>query len=623
MSSPTETLIREAVGHHVAGRLEKAARIYARVRTQYPRHFEALHLGGRAAYQLQDPAQAVDLFQKALGVKPRSAETLMFMGLALMALGRHSEAEEKLDRGIGLDPGNPEAWGILGGFRLMKGRTAEAMTCYQKAVGLNPSYAPGWVGVGAALVLSGRGAEAVEPYETALKLEPGDESARLALVQALQACHRIGEALSQCDRLIAARPANHQALGHRLFLLNYLADIPRERSFEECQAYGRLLPAPVLRRFPNSRDPNKRLRVAFLSPDLRTHPVAFFLVPLLAHLDAGSFEIVLYQDYAIEDGFSARLRQLAAVWRNFGGQGDAAVESAILSDKPDILVDLVGHTGAHRLTLFARRLAPVQVTYLGYPATTGVPAIDFRFTDPIADPEGEADRFHTEKLVRFSECAWAFSPPDSPPLSLPCAEPGAPVSFGSFNSLSKVNDTTLALWARVLEAVPDSRLVIKSPGLEPDRLRPRLSAAGIDPDRCVLLAPEPEIADHLRCYRHVDIALDPTPYGGTTTTCEALWMGRPVVTLAGDRHVSRVGASLLTAAGKMRWIAHSSDDYVAIATDLASDRAHLIKESATLKGILLSSRILDHGGQAGRFGKAFRACWLEFCSANPSSEASQ
>jgi predicted O-linked N-acetylglucosamine transferase (SPINDLY family) len=315
------------------------------------------------------------------------------------------------------------------------------------------------------------------------------------------------------------------------------------------------------------------------------------------------------------DEVSARLRSHAARWRNIAGRPDSVVEKEIRSDAPDVVVDLAGHTGQNRLALFERRLAPVQIAYLGYPNTTGVPAIDFRFTDATADPVGTADALFTERLVRFSTCAWTYAPPaeaveiDQAPAGGGSSAP----SFGSFNNLCKVNDFTLRLWARVLAASPGSRLVLKSLGLEPERVMGSLSAAGIDPSRVSLLQPEPGFGAHLAAYRHIDVALDPFPYCGTTTTCEALWMGRPVVTLKGDRHASRVGASLLGAVGRSRWIAHSPEDYVRIAVGLASDREALRSESAALRAAMEQGALLDHRGQARRFGHALRRCWTQWC----------
>jgi protein O-GlcNAc transferase len=353
---------------------------------------------------------------------------------------------------------------------------------------------------------------------------------------------------------------------------------------------------------------------------LRAHSCAYFLEPLLQHLDRQQFELYLYHDHFRVDAVSLRLQAQAAVWRNLVGQPGPAVEQIIRADAPDILIDLAGHTGMNnRLALFARRLAPVQVTYLGYPNTTGLPAMDYRFTDAVADPVGEADRFATERLVRFAPTAWTYAaPPDAPAVNVRPSSPDTPVTFGCFNNLAKLTDAMLAAWAKVLHGVPGSRLWLKGSGLGDRATRAgyleRFARLGLPAERITLLDRTAETASHLAMYHEVDVALDTFPYHGTTTTCEALWMGVPVVTLAGDRHMSRVGASLLTAIGHAEWIAASADDYVRIATDLALDRGRLGAIRAGLRQEITRSPLGDHRAQADLFGAALRSCWKKWCT---------
>jgi protein O-GlcNAc transferase len=307
------------------------------------------------------------------------------------------------------------------------------------------------------------------------------------------------------------------------------------------------------------------------------------------------------------------LRAHASLWRNFVGLPHGVVEKQIREDAPDVLVDLAGHTGFNRLPVFAQRVAPVQISYLGYPNTTGLAAMDYRFVDAVSDPTGEDQRFHTERLFRFAPTAWAYEPPVSAPevSPAPCTR-GGPIAFGSFNNFAKVSAATVELWARVLEAVPDSRLVLKGHGLHLAEVSPtiarRLEKLAVDPARVQLLGRTPNLASHLSVYAEVDVALDTVPYNGTTTTCEALWMGVPVVTLRGDRHAARVSASLLTAAGHPEWIASSKDEYVHIATTLAKDPARLSALRTTLRNDLRQSALLDHAAQAKRFGDAIFTC---------------
>jgi protein O-GlcNAc transferase len=615
MSERTEALLRKAAAEHLAGRPAAASAMYASVLRETPLDFRALHLGGAAAYQLEQMDLAAALFQRAIRVKPDSGSSLVCLGLALAAIGRIREAEESLKAGLALDSGNPEAWLNLGGFLMTTGRNPEALSCYRQALKLKPGYAAAFAGLGEVLKADANTAQATAHYLMALKLDPRNAVARLGLIQALHACNRAPESLRECERFLSEQPNHVRARSTRLFLLNYLEDIPVARLLEEHRIYGRLFPAAPRRRFPNAREAEKRLKVAFLSPDLRAHSISYFLEALLEHLDPCRFEVMLYHDNVRTDSASERLASRAALWRNFWGRGDGMVEATIRADAPDVIVDLAGHSGQNRLHLFARRLAPVQVTYLGYPNTTGLAEMDYRFTDETADPVGDGDRQNVERLVRFAPCAWCYAPSEEMKAAsrIPASGEASFIAFGSFNNLCKLTDGTLRLWGRLMAAAEGSRLVLKAFGIEPERVKPRLVAAGIDPARVSLLPPEKHIVSHLECYRNIDIALDPSPYGGTTTTCEALWMGRPVVTLAGDRHASRVGASLLRAIGRPQWVAASPEEFVRIASGLARDRAELGRESAGLRERMEQSPLFDHAGQAGRFGDALRACWRRWC----------
>jgi predicted O-linked N-acetylglucosamine transferase (SPINDLY family) len=497
---------------------------------------------------------------------------------------------------------------------------AEAIACHEKVVALKPDFPNGWSNFGLTLSVFGRTADALACHERALALDPKFVIARFGRAQALHQAHRIPEAIADYDQVLAWQPQHHEARSYRLFALHNLESVSREQVFADHVAFGRAVgqsPAPAL---PNAPLANRRLRVAVLSPDLRTHSCTFFLEPLLQHLDRSQFEIYLYHDHFREDAVSQRLKPLAAVWRNFVGQTGPAVEKAIRADAPDILIDLAGHTGmTNRLPLFAKRLAPVQVTYLGYPNTTGLPAMDYRFTDALADPEGEADAFAVEKLVRFAPTAWSYLPPaDAPePGPAPCLERGY-VTFGCFNAPAKITDSMVSLWGRVLGAVPGSRLSLKGSGLGSPAMRARYQArfaqAGIPADRVELLERTADTRGHLMLYRGVDVALDTFPYHGTTTTCEALWMGVPVISLAGDRHMSRVGVSLLSALQRPEWIARDPSDYVRAAAELASAPAKLAAVRDGLREAMRASPLLDHPGQAVRFGAALRACWGEWCA---------
>lgn len=626
-----QKLLNEALTHHRAGRLNEAARLYAQARASAPRQFDVVHLSGTVAYQQGRIPEALELLSLARTLNPKSAPCAMRLALALIAAGRKADAEAHLRAAVQIDPEFFEAWDNLAFCLKTQDRLKEAVACHARVIALQPDHAPGWYNYGLTLSLLGRVGEALQCHERALAVTPGYARGHYGRAQALQQAHRIPEAIAAYGRYLELEPAAHEARSYRLFALNNLDTLTREQLFAEHVAYGKAVGEKPVPDFPNAPEAGRRLRLAILSPDLRAHSCAHFIEPLLRHLDPAQFELCLYHDHFREDAVSARLKQRAAIWRNFVGQSGNALEQAVRADAPDILIDLCGHTGmTNRLALFARHLAPVQVSYLGYPNTTGLAAIGWRLTDAIADPEGEADAFATEKLVRFAPTAWAYAPaantpaPNAPPCITGTATglgAGRPVTFGCFNNLTKITDTMLTVWGRLLATVPDSRLVLKGRGLSEDAVRQRylerFAACGLPADRVDLLERTAGTAEHVALYHQVDIALDSFPYHGTTTTCESLWMGVPVVTLLGDRHVARVSASLLHAIGHPEWVATTPDEYVGIAARLAADPTRLASIRAGLRDEMLVSPLLDHAGQSARFGAALRGCWNDWCVRQP------
>lgn len=614
--------LQEALAHHRAGRLADAGRIYDRLLAVAPKVFDVVHLAGLLAHQQGRIASSLELLARARKLNPRSAPCAMRLGLALLAAGRAGEAEAELRASVEIQPDFVEGWDQLAHCLKMQDRLGDAIECHERVVSLKPDYAAGWYHFGLTLSLFGRVGDALGCHDRALSLDASFAKAHYGRAQTLQQSHRMHEAVAAYDRFLELEPDHHEARSYRLFALNYIDGISRDRLFEEHTAFGRAVGVRPKPTFPNSPEPERKLRVAILSPDLRVHSCAYFIEPLLQHLDADRFECCLYLDHFREDSASARFRGMpvVSVWRKVINQKSDALEATIRGDQPDILIDLAGHTGLNnRMPLYARHLAPVQVTYLGYPNTTGLPAIDYRLTDAVADPEEDADSFATERLVRFSSTAWSYLPHAGAPAvgPLPAAS-GGPVTFCCFNNLAKITDRMLGIWSRILSALPESRLLLKGRGLSDETVRARylkrLKAAGLPLDRVDMLERIAATNEHLALYQNADVSLDTFPYHGTTTTCEALWMGVPVVTLLGDSHVSRVSASLVTAVGHREWIARDEDDYVGIAVQLASDRSRLATLRAGLRGEMAASPLMDHPGQARRFGNALRDCWRDWCS---------
>jgi predicted O-linked N-acetylglucosamine transferase (SPINDLY family) len=366
---------------------------------------------------------------------------------------------------------------------------------------------------------------------------------------------------------------------------------------------------------PNhDRDADRRLRIGYVSPDLRDHVVGRFMLPLLANHDHQRFEIFCYADVARADAMTERLRSHADCWRNTAGLSDEQLARAVRDDRIDILIDLTMHMAGSRLLAFARKPAPVQVTYLAYCGTTGLEAMDYRLTDPHLDPPDATDEY-VEQSIRLPRTYWCYQPPDDAPevSSLPMTRAGGRVTFGCLNNFSKVSQPTIETWAELLRAIPDARLILHAhAGAHRQRLLTRLGELGIDTGRIEFVGFAPT-ASYLATYHRIDVALDPFPYAGGTTTCDALWMGVPVVTLAGRTAVGRGGASILTNLGLPELVARSPEEYVQIALALARAPQRLERLRCSMRDRMGRSPITDAPGFACDVESAYRAMWARHC----------
>lgn len=610
---PTSQLTK-ALALHRAGRLAEAVALYRGLRERAPRDPQILHLGGVALLQLGRSAEAVPWLEAGARLSPRAASTWMCLGVALGRVGRGVEAEQALRKAVAAEPDDGEAWTNLGLALERNGRSQEALAAFRRGAETRRGEAAGWTAWAVALNASGSSAEALTVLERA-PAATGVAGAEqwAARAAAYHALGRMAEALAAFDRALALAPGHEVAASQRLLVLHYLDEVSAPALAEAHRDYGRALRGRLgpAHGVPPGAAGRSRRRVGFFSPDLRDHAVACFLEPLLGGLEEAGFDLFFYHNHAVEDAVSARLRTRATGWRNVSALDDGEVWARLRADEPDVLVDLAGHTGRGRPAVFARRAAAVQINYLGYPDGTGVDTMDYRITDALADPPGAADAAVVERLVRFPACAWCYRPPveagevSPPPGAVDAARP---LVFGSFNHLGKVSPATWALWGRVLAAAPGSRLLLKGSPPSPDWVERSAQAAGIDPGRVTLLPFAASRAAHLAAYAGMDVALDPLPYHGTTTTCEALWMGRPVITLAGDRHVRRVGVSLLSAVGQADCVAADEAAYVEIARRLAADRAELGARAAGLREAVRHSPLGDAAGQGRAFAALLTAC---------------
>ncbi|MBU1695287.1 MAG: tetratricopeptide repeat protein [Verrucomicrobia bacterium] len=547
----------------------------------------------------------------------------------------------------------PEAWHEAGKKALAERKAGEALAAFQKALALNPDDVPALVGMArlhfhpqrpeAALRLIAR-AQEVEPghaethrtlalflhqlgdrpqaearVREAIRLDNAESEQFRLLAEIVFLQGRVREGVEALAESVKRDPSNAAAHGSLLFAQNYLepAD-PREEVRRICEFDRHTAPlAPENPPYPNEPAPDRKLRVGYVSPDFRWHAVAHFARPVLAAHDREQVEVWCYAEYAAADLNTLRFKEIADHWRPTKGVSDEDLARRIHEDRIDILVDLAGHSAHNRLLVFGRRPAPVQVSWLGYCNSTGVRAIGYRITDAFCDPPGPADELSREKLVRLPCGFHCYQPPeeDPPVRPAPCLRNGC-VTFGSFNNFRKHTPAVVSLWARVLHAVPGSRLLMKTGDYVHVGIRrfflEAFASHGIGPDRVRLATATLATSRHQDLFGQVDICLDPFPYNGTTTTCDALWMGVPVVTLEGRLHRARVGGDLLTRVGHPEWIGATPEDYVRIARDLASDAPALNAIRPRLREDMRRSALCDGRRIAEALEDAYRGMWHEW-----------
>lgn len=570
-------------------------------------------------FNAQHLEKSRDLYEQICRKDKLDGKAWTMRGIIHGRLNALDDAESCLKQALKLDPGSHEALQNLGLVFHCKSLPDQAIVCYRKALALMPSHVETLFGLGNAYAQDDQLTLAQQCYEQVLQLDPRHAAAMLNLANVL-AYQGLAEQALPCYRQALKASGNHASVHSNLLLcLHYPAAHDPLAVFEEHLAWAGLHEQGVRRLADRALAPSmgQKLRIGYVTPDLRAHSVAYFFEPLLAHHDRSRFEIVCYVESGRPDATAERLWQLPDAVRITGGQSDESVAAMIRDDQIDILVDLAGHTDHNQLPVFARKPAPLQITYLGYPNTTGLRAMDYRITDAWADPPGMTEHLHTEKLVRLDKGFLCFVPPaESPDISpLPATERGY-VTFGSFNVLTKITPEILALWAQILTRVPNSRLLIKNRQLTDQTLQQRLlaqfKAHGIGSER-IDMQGRTSKEDHMAAYGKVDIALDTYPYNGTTTTCDTLWMGIPVITRAGTSHVSRVGISLLTRVGLSHLIAAADQQYIDHAARLAADLNQLGELRRGLRDRFVRAGLTDGASFTRDFESVYTSLWNTAC----------
>lgn len=558
--------------------------------------------------------EAAQAYRRALELNPNLATGHSNLAATLCQLGQVDAAEQAARRAIELDPGFRSAYAHLALVEATRYRFEQAVACYEKALEIGPPTAAIYNDLAVSAYELGHLERAEAACRQAIAMEPtlAAAYANLATVHTRQG--RADEAVAAYRKAANLDPALGVNDSNLLLALHYDSRVSAVELAQAHRDWGARHADRQRYRHPSPRPPRERLRIGYVSGDFRAHSVAFFFEPLLAAHDRQRVETFCYANVRHPDSFTRRLEAAADHWRSIVGREIDEVAEMIQADRIDILVDLSGHTSNHRLPLFALKPAPLQLSWLGYPNTTGLPQIDYRISDAAAEPEGEADRLSTERILRLPEGFHCYLPPGNAPEvgPLPAAANGY-VTFASFNNLAKINPEVIALWARVLSAVPNARLLLKSVALADGPTRARYQGLfadhGIGAERLELLSRTPHLKDHLAVYHQVDIALDPFPYNGTTTTCEALWMGVPVLSLVGDRHAARVGLSLLRQVGLERLAVPSPDAYVAQAGALAGDLQQLAALRRELRDVMRQSTLCDGPRFAREIEAAYFRIW--------------
>jgi predicted O-linked N-acetylglucosamine transferase (SPINDLY family) len=539
--------------------------------------------------------EAIKAFQKALSYNPQHADSLNNLGVALNSIGSFEPAIIILKKALAIQPDHSESLNNIAIAYSMKGDNNKALNYYLKAIERfpeKPECHKNIAGIYRKLHLLKR---AEHHLQLALRYSPNYIQALNDYGVILKDQGKNLKAYEAFCKIVELDDDFIEAQSNRLYMLHYLPQQSPESIFNEHTEFGKRITCRNSSLQFANRSKNNRIRIGYVSPDFRNHSVSFFIKPILQNHDPTFFEIFCYANVARPDQVTFSLKSLNVHWRNIYGISNEHVAKQIENDRIDILVDLAGHSSRNRLMVFAQKPAPIQVTYLGYPNTTGIPTIDYRITDSTTDPK-KNEHLYTEKLIYIDPCFLCYSPQEDVPLShlkASCQN----IIFGSFNNIGKLNDDVVQVWSKILKNLPGSIIMLKSAGFtdkDTQHLwRKKFNNLGINDHQVLFSGYIPDIKKHLSVCHNVDIALDTFPYNGTTTTFETLWLGIPVITLSGNSHVSRVGHSILKSIGLEELVAHSKDEYVNKVIQLASNKFLLKMFRKQLRNLMKQSVLTD------------------------------
>jgi len=651
-----------AAAHHGAGRVRQAEQIYRQILALNPNHPDALHSLGLIALQTGHHHDACILVERAIVINGACADYHNTLGDARFSLKQLDQADVSYRRALMLRPDYVQAQNNIGNILFHRGRFDDAALELRRAIAMDPPLAEAFYNMGSVLAAQRDYPAAVAMFERATQLSPGDKNAHHNLGAVLLAMGHFAQAEKSMNRALALDPSNadtwnnladlYKAQGkldeaikfgrkavqlapqrdglhsNLLMAMNYHQSLSINEIIDEHQRWAERHERPLrdqIRPHANDPSPDRRLRIGYLSPDFREHPVGRFIEPVIRGHNRINVEIFCYNNALSSDAITRQIKTAADHWREITGLSDARVAEIIRDDQIDILIDLAGHTARHRLLVFARKPAPVQATYLGYVNTTGLRSMDYIIVGPHLLPDPSLIR--VEKICHLPKTEVCYQPrvPAIDVAELPAFSRGQ-VTFACMNGLMKISPATWQTWAKILHRLPNSRLLLQASALPSSaEIKRLLSPVDIDPDRVQFIARQP-LAAYYALHNQFDIALDPFPHCGGTTTCDALWMGVPVITCPGSTFVSRIGLSLLSSLGMNELAASSPDHYIDLAVNLANDIPRLAALRRTLRSRMESSPLMDVAGFARDMETAFRMIWQTWCAgrdaasdANPSS----
>jgi len=610
--------LQTAIQHHQNGRLPQAQALYQHILQADPSHPDALHLLGLIEHQQGDSATAIALIQKAIKARPADPAFHFNLGVLYLDLVQPERAIACFRQTLLRQPDSVDALFALGNALKGQRHFGEAVEIYRRGLVHQPNNARAHSNLGFSLHSLNKPDEAIASYRQALLLDPAIAGLNTLLGDLLLGQGHLDEAVASYRQALELEPDNANARSALLFAMQSLSTCPPAELFGEHQRYAARFEAP-LKPFwqpqPNSRDPERRLKVAYVSGDFCNSSVAYFLEPILTCHDKSRFEIYGYHNFTVHDSGTDRIAAKVDHFVVCTDLSDEQLAQRIRADGIDILVDLSGHTARNRLPVFARKPAPVQATYIGYPGSTGLTCIDYRISDPWQDPVGLTERYHSETLVRIAG-GMAFAPDSNAPAvnALPALSSGELV-LACLNNLSKVNPAVINLWARILQALPQARLMlgnVMNKGIR-QRLLDLFSQAGIGPER-LLLQPRVGMDEYLALHHQIDIALDPFPYNGGTTTMHSLWMGVPVIALAGEQPVARLCAAHLSRVGLTEFVCQSEDEYLQCAVKFANDLPALDAVRQSLRARMTAPEC-QSATITRQLEAAYRSMWRTWCNA--------